>query len=459
MENLNNVNRNRMLAQRESFWRAERSAASGVIEILNNDFGYRSAMNVFANFICMNISLWGKESNYTTRNQVAEALQNEKGLALWRDAPATIETILTWIARGRKWDVEGASELFRIFVAVVEEVQKEIATASGLKIIKITSRSYQFANADLSRYSSHYELEDLTEESFNAFATDMALITRRTLNGVRLFVKTRNDGPIDPDGPRSRWNVIDTYDRIIGLSNDDVNSKRRMARMLTNSSGGTNLFSLKPNSLIGNIEWIYGLASGADTSGTTAEIIALCKLFENYLPKDEIDAMTSGVSWYIGPVLAMIKNGHHTMIESAIAITMGERIDNGDAFEWPVKYVPGFYQTLLMPESDLYHGAPLYGAIRDELTHYALQDDYELYLYRPEENAWDDTERYNVSLAGGTIINNYNYVQRTGQAIRQVQLPELLNYITNYIANAPDETTLVTQIRAIYAWIKENTTV
>jgi len=457
MRNLDIVSRNRMLAQRESFWRAERAAASGVIEILNNDFGYRTAMNVLANFICMNILLWGKETDRITRNQVAEALQNEKGLTIWGDAPALVETILTWIARGRKWDVEGASELFRLFVAVVEEVQKEIATASGLKIIKINSTGYQFSSADLSRYSSHYELKNLDQADFNGFADSMALIKRRTLNGVRLFTKTDQDGPIDPNRPRSRWSLIDAYDRIIGLSNEDVNSKRRMARMLTNSSGGTNIHSLKPNSLIGNIEWIYGLTSGADTSGTTAEIVALCNLFEDYLPKQEIDDMTSGVSWYIGPVLAMIKNGHHTMIESAIAITMGERTGEADAFVWPVKYVPGFYQTLLLPESELYPDATLYAEIFSKLEEYALKDDYELYLYRPEENAWDATERYNVSLAGGTIINNYNYVKRTGQAIRQVQLPALLEHITDYIANAPENTTLVTQLRAIYAWIKQNT--
>jgi len=454
MRNLDNVNRNRMLAQRESFWRAERAAASGVIEILNNDFGYRTAMNVFANFICMNILLWGKETDRITRNQVVEALQNEKGLAIWQDAPATIETILTWIARGRKWDVEGASELFRLLVAVVEEIQNKIATASGLKIVKISSTDYQFSDPDLARYSSHYELEELDQASFTQFSDGMALIKRRTMNGVRLFTKTDQDGPIDPNRPRSRWSLGDAYERIIGLSNEDVNSKRRMARMLTNSSGGTNIHSLKPNSLIGNIEWIYGLTSGADTSGTTAEIVALCNLFEDYLPKDEINQMVSGVSWYIGPVLAMIKNGHHTMIESAVAITMGERTGEDGGFDWPVKYVPGFYQTLLLP---MENPSALYTLVFNKLDEYALRNNFQLYLYRPEENAWDDTERYNVSLAGGTIINNYNYVTRTGQSIIQVELPALLNYITNYIANAPDDTTLVTQIRAIYAWIKDQT--
>lgn len=461
MKNIDNVKRNRMLSQREGFWRAERTAASEVIDILNNDFGYRAAMNVFANFISMNILLWGNETDRVTRKQVSKALENEKGLGIWGDASATLETILTWIARGRKWDVESASELFRVLVAVLEEVQKEVqkedSNITGLKIIKITSTNYQFSDPEPSRYSSHYELEELDKESFSKFSLEMASIKNRKLNGVKLFTKTGDDGPINPDEPRSRWSLGDAYARIIGLENKDVNSKRRMARMLTNCSGGTNIHSLKPNSLIGTIEWIYGLASGADTSGTTAEILSLCKLFEDYLPKQEIDDMTSGVSWYIGPVLAMIKNGHHTMIESAIAITMGERTGEEGDFKWPVKYIPGFYQTLLMPEPEVYEARDLYGMVSQKLQQYAMQEEYEMYLYRPTENAWGSSEAYNVSLAGGTIINNYSYVMRTGEAIKQLVLPNLLDFITSYLSGEGSGQPLTIQIEAIYSWIKRVT--
>jgi hypothetical protein len=461
MRNLDNIQRNRMLGQRESFWRSERTTASRAIDLLNSDFGYRSAMNVFANFISMNILLWGNECDRITRKQVSRALSNENGLGIWRDSPATLDSVLSWIARGRKWDVEGASELFRLFVAVVEEVEKEVekevATATGLKMIKITSTNYQFSDQEKARYSSHYELEALSVDSFKRFSKDMASIKNRTLNGVKLFTKTGANGPIDPDKPRSRWSLADAYERIIDLKNDDVNSKRRMARMLTNSSGGTNIHSLKPNSLIGTIEWIYGLASGADTSGTTAEILALCKLFENYLPKQEIDDMTSGVSWYLGPVLAMIKNGHHTMIESAIAITMGERTEEENTYQWPVKYVPGFYQTMMMPAPENYPERTLYQQVFDELKALAMQDNFQMFLYRPTENAWGASEEYNVSLAGGTIINNYNYVMRTGEEIRKLELPLLLDRITAYIAERGKGQSTLTQVEAIYTMVKNLT--
>jgi len=458
MKDLNNIKRNRMLSQRESFWRSERTAASSVIEILNNDFGYLAAMNVLANFIAMNILLWGNESDRVTRGQVSRALDNEKGLAIWGDAPATLETVLTWIARGRKWNVENASELFRVFVAVVEEVEKKVATATGLKIIKIVSTNYQFFSSELPRYSSDYKLESLDTGSFSKFAKDMALTKNRTLNGVKLFTKTGDDGPIDPSRPRSRWSLGDAYGRIIALKNNDVNSKRRLARMLTNCSGGTNIHSLKPNSLIGTIEWIYGLASGADNSGTTAEIFSLCKLFEDYLPRQELDDMTSGVSWYIGPVLAMIKNGHHTMIESAVAITMGERTGDGTDFEWPVEYVPGFYQTLLMPESTEYPERTLYKQVFQALQEHAMQENFEMYLYKPTENAWGGSEAYNVSLAGGTIINSYNYVMRSGEAIKQLKLPDLLDFITSYVSGEGEGQPIIIQVEAMYSWIKRATT-
>ena len=458
MNSLSEVIRNRMLYQRESFWNAERNASREVLETLNADTGYITAMNVLANFMAMNILLWGNEADRITRQQVALALDSESSLLLWGDASASLDTLLTWLARGKKWRVEDASEFFRLFVAVIEKVNEKIESSHGLKMLKLQSTDYQFfKSVDKPRFSSAYQLVDLSIEDFKAINTAMGSVKARSLNNVDFFKKTLDDKNIDPARPRSRLTLPDIYQRIVSLNNDNVDSKRRIARMLANGSGGTNIHTLKPNSLVGTVEWIYGLASGADTSGTTAEIIALCQLFQDYLPAEEMDSLTSGVSWYLGPVLSMIKNGHHTLLESAVAITMGERTGDVGDYQWPVKYVPGVYSRLLMPPKPGFEDRPLYKKVLTNLSKYELQANDQVYIYQPTEGAWGANDQANVSLTGGTIINNYKYVARSGEQLMTYDLPAMLNDITAYLNTNAHSDALIVIIDKIYSLIRKGT--
>lgn len=451
MIDLTAVNRNRMLAQREQTWRAERSVAIEIIDLLDNNYGYRAAMNIFANFIIMNTILWSSEK---PGKKINDALKGESGLSIWGDAEANVTTLALWLSRGRKWKVEETSELFRIFVVVIESVQYEYETnheTDNIKIIKIQSSNYQFTNGDLSRYTSDFTLDSLSPDGFNLFFDEVNKVKNTTLNGVSLFKKTRSDDPIDPSGPRSRESEADILNRITGISSGSIASMRRLARMLTNGSGGTNIHSLKPNSLVGTVEWIYGLASGADTSGTTAEIVGLCKLFEKYLPTDEINGLTTRVPWYLGPVLAMIKNGHHTLLESAIAISIGECPSLGEE-TWPINYIPCTYSSLLKPATG--PESSLMTDIRAQLAAYELKNDSTIFFYRPEKGAWTPQGGASVSLTGGTIINNYTYHDRSGSQVAKLPLPKLLHLITKSISqDDSDDKDVLKQARAIYELI------
>ena len=48
---LKDLDRNRMLAQRETQWTSEQQAASNVIELLESDTGYRTLTNVISNYL------------------------------------------------------------------------------------------------------------------------------------------------------------------------------------------------------------------------------------------------------------------------------------------------------------------------------------------------------------------------------------------------------------------------
>jgi len=439
-----------MLAQREQTWRAERNAAIEIIDLLDNDYGYRAAMNIFANFIIMNIILW---SESRPGGKINDGLSNESGLSIWGDSKACVETLVTWLSRGRKWKVEETSELFRIFVAVVESVEREFENHKDeeISIIEIQSSNYQFSNELLSRYNSTYRLPSLTYNNFKSFSSDMNDVKATKLNGVSLFQKTSEDDSIDPLKPRSRESEADILKRIKGISSNSIASQRRLARMITNGSGGTNIHSLKPNSLVGTIEWIYGLASGADTSGTTAEIVSLCRLFEKFLPVDEINGLTTRVPWYLGPVLAMIKNGHHTLLESAIAISIGECNSLGDDI-WPINYIPCTYSTLLKPQND--SDSELMNLVRERLLKYELKNDSEISLYKPVKDAWTPKGDASVSLTGGTIINNYTYRKRKGEQIALLPLPKLLHLVTKSITqDEPENNDVLTQTSKIFELI------
>jgi hypothetical protein len=78
----------------------------------------------------------------------------------------------------------------------------------------------------------------------------------------------------------------------------------------------------------GKLDKIFGLCPGATISGTTTDNI----FFFDKFSRGGIDPLM-----YLLPIAAIVGNGHHTMIECALPLTLNNKMD----------YVVGLYSTLL----------------------------------------------------------------------------------------------------------------
>ena len=467
--NLKDVKRNRMLKQRETLWKAERQAASDVIKLLDEDIGYSTVMNIIGNYFCINFLMWGQDKE--AEEALEKAFDGEKGLRLWGNTNAELATIETWLARGKQWRVEETGDLMRLAVAAMEAIEE--AGIEVVPLFKMASTGYQFTDDSQDRYSCTYRLE---YEDVDTMMEAMGAVKKKGIqvdgekcdytdvkkdspaNVIRLFDKKKEtSGQVSTVGPRSRASVGSVIRRIKSLRGKgakDVANQRRIARILTNGSGGTNIHSLKPDSLLGTIEWIFGLPGGADTSGTAAECVAWAEFLREALPVAELEDMTDGVPLYLGPVLAMVKHGHHTLIETATAIHIGEtqvlktnrRVD----------YTPGVYSSLLdastAPTADT---DSLLGKVYKTFKHYEVPEDENevFYLYEPSTSSWSDPEKNAVSLRGGTIMDGYSYVSTNGKALRGVTISRLLKASCQVIVEHKDNT-LEEQMDAIFTKVK-----
>ena len=467
---LSKISRNRMLAQRELMWASERSAATNTVATLDNDVNYRMAMNILANYICLTTVLWSYDSD-TNKRVINNALAVEDGLSVWGVSPSSIETIENWLARGKKWSISELSQLMRLFVVVIETIDDNIKddklstlnriNPASLRMMLLTSKNYEFIGTDLKRFLSNYSLvtldqtvnlthPDETISRWNLLVRKAKQVTDYSPNGVLKLFKKRSGGAgngISPAGPRSRKSIFTIRERLLGLKNDDVDSKRRIARLLANSSSGTNLHSIQPDSLIGAIEWIYGLPAGADTSGTTAEVVGITQALEDYLPIEEMLALGSGVPLYLGPALAIVQNTHHTFFECAIAIYAGEKLAQPDK---TLRFVPGFYSTILLEAS-----TPLAETVKDELEKNDVNQSR--YLFKPNSSAWSNPNENQISIRGGTIMNNYTYTLKTALNFKNVPVEQLIKIGGDVLNSASAGTTSVevinSQMSTIYGKI------
>ena len=447
---LKSVQRNRMLAQRTVLWQAERQASSNAIKVLDENIDYRTSMNILSNYICSTVILWANESDII-QSLIDIGLRNEGALTIWRDADPNVIAMENWLARGRRWKVEECSELFRVFVSVVEVLSKWDDKLT-MPMIKGQSQDFQFVSADSPRFNSSYEIDKkvpikLIEEAMTAVKN-----TTDPDNGIDIFKKKRKSGgSVDKKQPRSRASTTNVINRITELKNDDVDSKRRFTRLLSYSSAGTNIHSIKPDSLLGVIEWIYGLPGGADISGTTAEIISLTDYFLKYLPADEIESLIQGVPWYLGPVLAMVKNGHHTFLECAVAIYYAEKLLDKDS---NLPFVPGHYASI----KNAFKDPSSSELAKNVVTVLDEKSEDIVFLFKPDPGAWTKSENQ-ISLLGATITNDYSYWKITSEyreKFNNFTIKDIIDSAGDAFSDSSDS--LTDQMDSLYLKIKTTIT-
>ncbi len=96
---------------------------------------------------------------------------------------------------------------------------------------------------------------------------------------------------------------------------------------------------LMPHSTVRKIDIAFGLPQGADISGTTADSIIALKevdLFNDVMQKAASHCLPEAILQLL-PLATMVSLGHHTLLESALTLTISGYIN----------YCIGFYSTLM----------------------------------------------------------------------------------------------------------------
>ncbi|MBI5259375.1 MAG: hypothetical protein HY855_22930 [Burkholderiales bacterium] len=110
---------------------------------------------------------------------------------------------------------------------------------------------------------------------------------------------------------------------------------------------------LADTSTIRSMDATFALPAGADISGTTADSVFFMKEVEDFYSHvpDSLGAHLGGLATVMQllPLATMVSQGHHTLLESAIVLTM-DSVDTGpaaNAYNTAHAYSIGFYDTLL----------------------------------------------------------------------------------------------------------------
>jgi len=106
------------------------------------------------------------------------------------------------------------------------------------------------------------------------------------------------------------------------------------------TEGGISRFRLLSDSNVRVIDAVFGLPEGADISGTTADSIFFVEHVNAFFT-DVQQFKTFSADWLpvvqLLPLATMVAHGHHTLLESALTLTLNDYI----------RYSIGFYTTLM----------------------------------------------------------------------------------------------------------------
>lgn len=113
-------------------------------------------------------------------------------------------------------------------------------------------------------------------------------------------------------------------------------------RMHPELGSGINPFMLMPWSTVRRIDVAFGLPEGADISGTTSDAIIVNRLHKRFCNAIGMKSTSDSKVLQLLPLVTMVSHGHHTLLESALTLTLFR----------VCKYQIGFYTSLLVNKLD-----------------------------------------------------------------------------------------------------------
>jgi hypothetical protein len=161
--------------------------------------------------------------------------------------------------------------------------------------------------------------------------------------------RDRGDPKISMSRRKQRYDMTDPG--LLGVMVKSLSGK-------SHKLGGISTTALKNGSTVLKMDRVFGLAAGADISGTTTDTIFFTKSLELVDP-----------IFYLLPVATIVPECHHTLLEVALSLSLNRIVGAGTGVDYSV----GLYRTL-MPDSP--EVIPQFDVAREESRN--LLRDFEL---------------------------------------------------------------------------------
>ncbi len=325
---------------RWSLLHRETDAATDVINYLHEYRTYEEYCTVVANFCALQICFWHEEHDEKIKQTIEKVLAKESLLRIWGTAGSGIMQLRRLVDTGRNWHTEYTSEHLRLFGAVIEEIA-EIAGGDKAKIINFNLNTAE-GICKVKSFKNLFDAIQLMKTRFKKW-TGFA--------GYDFFKKGEKRTRVRATEVQltGKMDAIATGGGKYGSLS---NAKIQILRTLNYGNVGTAIHRVDDLSLIGRIQNKYALPMGADISGTTSDIMGIIEILNNELFFPGLKAQFQTVPKFIqmlGPILAMVKNRHHTFLECGLVFNMlGVNNDGIVAEEGNLAgYRPCQYQALI----------------------------------------------------------------------------------------------------------------
>jgi hypothetical protein len=294
--------------------RIEVDLAKSMYAVFNSDPIISSLRDIISLAIG-DLASWGAKGNHV--RDVQAAFREEKKLAVWKGEPKTGEGLFNVWKRRNTWTAAECADLLRLFGTVIEKTKigENVAEEQAMHGVGDGRAEHEAA-----RVGGDARFKNITDGTAG-----------RAREGAYDF-KTQ-----EVTNPRP-VNYVEASHTAAGRK---LIQKVKMGGH--DAFWGIGPFRLLPQSTLRKIDIAFGLPEGADISGTTADSIfgiGRAVTFANSAQM-VLGGNVPVALLKLLPLVSMIAQGHHTIVESAAVLSLNKLIT----------YNIGFYSSLL-PSSD-----------------------------------------------------------------------------------------------------------
>ena len=292
--------------------RIEVDLAKSMYGVFNRD-PIISSLREIIGLVIGDLASWGGKGRHV--GDVQEQFVDEKSLAVWKGEPKTGAGLYNVWKRRNTWTASECADLLRLFGTVIEKTKIGDNLPDERAQHGVGDGRAEHAAARVGGDPRFKNITDGTPGRAREKAFDF-----------------KTQAVTKPPPPN-----------YVKAGHTDAGRKVIQQAKMGDPFWGIGPFRLLPQSTIRKIDIAFGLPEGADISGTTADSIFGIGRAVKFADSAQL-ALGGGVPvalLKLLPLVSMIAQGHHTIVESAAVLTLNGLID----------YTIGFYTTLL-PSSE-----------------------------------------------------------------------------------------------------------